>query len=51
MKYSEKMVEHYYKELLSVRMAEEKLVEIYARGGSPAISTAAWARRLPMSVP
>lgn len=35
MKYSEKMVEHYYKELLSVRMAEEKLVEIYAQGRVP----------------
>jgi len=35
MKYSEKMVTDLYKELLSVRMAEEKLVEIYALGKVP----------------
>ena len=35
MKYSEKMVADLYKELLSVRMAEEKLVEIYALGKVP----------------
>ena len=35
MKYSEEMVKKLYKELLSVRMAEEKLVEIYALGKVP----------------
>lgn len=48
MKYSKELVTELYQELLSVRMAEEKLVEIYALGKVPAISTAGLARRPPM---
>ena len=35
MKYSKELVTELYQELLSVRMAEEKLVEIYALGKVP----------------